>query len=88
VQIEAKSNEIPAFTPLLDRVAAQLGSLTDTVIVAEALHPQSAHARDVHVRGGHLMVQVKANRPTLHDHLKEAALGECQSERSPAPSSA
>jgi predicted transposase YbfD/YdcC len=71
VQIAAKSNEIPAFTPLLDRVAAQLGSLTDTVIVADALHAQTSHARDVAVRGGHLMVQVKANQPTLHDQLKQ-----------------
>jgi hypothetical protein len=71
LQIAAKSNEIPAFTPLLDRVTAQLGSLTDTVIVADALHAQSAHARDVHVRSGHLMVQVKAHQPTRHDHLKK-----------------
>jgi hypothetical protein len=47
VQIEAKSNEIPAFTPPLDRVQAQLGSLAGAVIVADALHAQTAHARDV-----------------------------------------
>jgi predicted transposase YbfD/YdcC len=41
------------------------------VIGADALLAQSAHARDVHARGGHLMVQVKANQPTLHDHLKK-----------------
>jgi predicted transposase YbfD/YdcC len=70
VQIEAKSNEIPAFTPLLDRVQAQLGSLAGAVIVADALHAQTAHARDVATRGAHLYVTVKANQPTLHTQLK------------------
>jgi predicted transposase YbfD/YdcC len=70
VPIEAKSNEIPAFTPLLDRVAAQLGSLRGTVIVADALHAQTNHARDVAARGAHLYVAVKANQPTLHSQLK------------------
>lgn len=70
VQIEAKSNEIPAFTPLLDRVQAQLGSLDGAVIVADALHAQTGHARDVAARGAHLYVTVKANQPTLHAHLK------------------
>jgi predicted transposase YbfD/YdcC len=70
VQIAAKSNEIPAFTPLLDRVAAQLGDLTGAVIVADALHAQTGHARDVAARGAHLMVTVKANQPTLHTQLK------------------
>jgi hypothetical protein len=36
--ITAKSNEIPAFTPLLEQVQAQLGSLSGTIIVADALH--------------------------------------------------
>src|SRR6266480_2627335 len=70
VQIAAKSNEIPAFTPLLDRVEAQLGSLIDVIIVADALHAQTGHAREVATRGAHLMVTVKANQPTLHNLLK------------------
>jgi predicted transposase YbfD/YdcC len=70
VQIAAKSNEIPAFTPLLDRVQAQLGSLNGAVIVADALHAQTGHAREVAARGAHLMVTVKANQPTLHNLLK------------------
>ncbi len=65
VQIAAKSNEIPAFTPLLERVEAQLGSLIDVIIVADALHAQTGHAREVAARGAHLMVTVKANQPTL-----------------------
>jgi predicted transposase YbfD/YdcC len=70
VQIAAKSNEIPAFAPLLDRVQAQLGALDGAVIVADALHAQTAHAREVAARGAYLMVTVKANQPTLHAHLK------------------
>jgi predicted transposase YbfD/YdcC len=70
VQIAAKSNEIPAFTPLLNRVEAQLGSLDGVIIVADALHAQTAHAHEVAARGAHLMVTVKANRPTLHAQLK------------------
>jgi len=70
VQIAAKSNEIPAFAPLLDRVEAQLGSLDDVIIVADALHAQTGHAHAVAARGAHLMVTVKANQPTLHGLLK------------------
>ncbi|MFV2106538.1 hypothetical protein, partial [Micromonospora sp. LOL_015] len=32
------SGQIPAFTPLLRLVAARLGSLTDVLVVADALH--------------------------------------------------
>lgn len=70
VQIAAKSNEIPAFAPLLDRVEAQLGSIAGVIIVADALHAQIGHAHEVAARGAHLMVTVKANRPTLHAQLK------------------
>jgi predicted transposase YbfD/YdcC len=70
VQIPAKSNEIPAFTPLLDRVAAQLGSLAGVLFVADALHAQTGHAEQVAARHGHLMVAVKGNQPTLFTQLK------------------
>lgn len=70
VTIAAKSNEIPAFTPLLDAVAAVLGDLTGVIFVADALHAQTEHARQVAARGAHLLVQVKANQPTLHTQLK------------------
>jgi predicted transposase YbfD/YdcC len=70
VQIAAKSNEIPAFTPLLDRVAAQLGSLKDILVVADALHAQTGHAERVATRGGHLLIPVKGNQPTLFAQLK------------------
>ena len=70
VQIAARSNEIPAFAPLLDQVTAQIGSLAGAVIVADALHAQTAHARDVAARGAHLLVAVKANQPTTLTQLK------------------
>ncbi|MGW3621842.1 ISAs1 family transposase [Micromonospora arida] len=38
VQVAAKSNEIPAFAPLLEQVAARLGGPAGVVIVADALH--------------------------------------------------
>lgn len=70
VQIAAKSNEIPAFAPLLDQIAARLGGLAGVVIVADALHAQVAHARAVAAAGGDLYVSVKANQPTLYAQLK------------------
>jgi predicted transposase YbfD/YdcC len=70
VSIAAKSNEIPAFTPLLDQLQAQLGSLAGTIIVADALHAQVGHAHAAHARDGQLMVTVKANQPTLYALVK------------------
>jgi hypothetical protein len=46
-QSAAKSNEIPAFAPLLDRVVAQLGSLDNVLVVADALHAQTGHVEHV-----------------------------------------
>ncbi len=83
VQIAVKSNEIPAFTPLLDLVAAQLGSLAGVVFVADAMHAQTDHAREVALRGACLMVAVKANQPTLFTQLKhlpwaQVPVGDCR----------
>jgi predicted transposase YbfD/YdcC len=69
VTIEAKSNEIPAFAPLLAQVKARLGCLAGTLVTADALHAQVDHAHTVAALGGHLMVQVKANQPTLLHQL-------------------
>ncbi|WP_239675559.1 ISAs1 family transposase [Natronosporangium hydrolyticum] len=70
VAVEAKSNENPAFAPLLDQGQARLGSLAGTIIVADALHAQVGHAHTVAAHGGYLMVTVKANRPTLLEQLR------------------
>jgi predicted transposase YbfD/YdcC len=86
VQIAAKSNEIPAFGPLVEKVAEQLGSLQGVLFVADALHAQTDHAEQVAARGGHLMVPVKANQPTLFAQLKsvpwaQVPVGDRRSER-------
>lgn len=70
VQIAAKSNEIPAFTPLFRLVAAVLGSLKDVLVVADALHAQTGHAELLAAGGGHLMIPVKGNQPKLFAQLK------------------
>ncbi|NBF00659.1 ISAs1 family transposase, partial [Nonomuraea sp. K271] len=58
-QVKAKSNEIPAFTPLLRSL-----DLTSTVITADALHTQHAHAQQVIADGGHYLFIVKGNQYT------------------------
>ena len=62
--VDGKSNEITAFTPLLDRV-----DITGAVITADALHTQDEHARYLHRRGAHYVFVVKGNRPKLHQQL-------------------
>ncbi|WP_327725504.1 transposase [Streptomyces europaeiscabiei] len=57
-QVADKSNEIPAFRPLLDSV-----DLTGTVITADALHTQHAHGTYLRKHGAHHIAQVKANHP-------------------------
>jgi hypothetical protein len=64
VAVDAKSNEITAFVPLLDQI-----DLTGVVITADAMHTQDAHARYLHRRGAHYVLIAKANRPTLAREL-------------------
>jgi predicted transposase YbfD/YdcC len=66
VNIDAKTNEIPCFTKVLD----QIDDLTDIVITADAMHAQTAHVEYLHARGAHLLVCVKGNQPTLLTQLK------------------
>lgn len=70
IRIETKSNEIPAFAPLLDRVVAQLGSLDRVLVVADALHAQTGHADRITALGGHLMVPIKGNQKHAFSQLK------------------
>ena len=60
-QVDGKSNEITAFAPLLDRI-----DLTDVLLTADALHTQRRHAEYLHDRGGHYLLIVKPNQPTVH----------------------
>lgn len=64
-QVADKSNEIPAFAPLLSTI-----DLTSTVITADALHTQHAHGTYLHTRGAHYLAVVKANHPGLFDRVR------------------
>jgi predicted transposase YbfD/YdcC len=63
-EVEAKTNEIPLFTTLLDRI-----EITKAVVTADALHAQREHAHYLHRRGAHYVITVKRNQPTLHAQL-------------------
>jgi predicted transposase YbfD/YdcC len=65
VQVDAKGSEIGAFTTLLDQL-----DLRDVLISADALHTHRGHARYLHERGGHYLLTVKANQPTLLGRLR------------------
>jgi predicted transposase YbfD/YdcC len=67
---DAKSNEIPAFTPLLNAVEKVLGCLDGVPFVADALHTQTDHAQQITARGAHLLLPAKGNQPTLHTQLE------------------
>jgi predicted transposase YbfD/YdcC len=70
VTIDTKSNEIPAFTPLLDAIEKVLGNLAGVLFVADAMHTQTGHAEAITARGAHLLLQAKGNQPTLFAQLK------------------
>jgi hypothetical protein len=74
VTVAARSDEIPAFTPLLDAVQAVLGDLAGVVFVADAWHTQTEHARPGR-RGAHVMVPAKGNQPSLFGQLPGPTLG-------------
>jgi predicted transposase YbfD/YdcC len=64
--VDATTNEITQFPPLLERL-----DLAGSVVTADALHTQHAHA-DWLVTQKHAayLLIVKANQPTLHQQLK------------------
>jgi predicted transposase YbfD/YdcC len=65
VDVQAKTNEIPMFAPLLDRV-----DLAGAVVTADALHAQRAHAQYLAgQRGAHYLITVKGNQPGLRAQL-------------------
>lgn len=64
VEVGAKTNEIPLFTTLLDRVG-----IADAVITADALHAQHGHATYLRRSGAHYLLIVKRNQPSLHAQL-------------------
>lgn len=60
VEVASKGSEIGAFVTVLDRV-----DLHGCVVTADAPHTQSAHAHYLHRHGGHYVLTVKGNQPTL-----------------------
>ncbi len=67
VDVASKTNEIPMFPVLCDRIA----DLTDAVLTADALHAQRAHADYLVLeRGAHYLLTVKGNQPSLRNQLK------------------
>jgi predicted transposase YbfD/YdcC len=64
VEVGAKTNEIPLFTALLDRL-----EITDAVITADALHAQHAHAQYLAGRRAHYLLIAKRNQPGLYAQL-------------------
>ena len=65
VEIGVKTNEIPLFSTLLDTI-----DLTWSVVTADALHAQRAHAEYlVDQRRAHYVLTVKRNQPSLHAQL-------------------
>ncbi|WP_337662882.1 ISAs1 family transposase [Streptomyces cellulosae] len=59
-QIDAKSNETPAFIPLLDGLP-----LENTVVTADAAHTQHANGQWLRNHGAHYIAVVKGNHPGL-----------------------
>jgi predicted transposase YbfD/YdcC len=64
VEVGAKTNEIPLFSTLLDRI-----EITGAVLTADALHAQREHARYLHRRSAHYVITIKRNQPGLHAQL-------------------
>jgi predicted transposase YbfD/YdcC len=67
VNVASKTNEIPMFPVLCDRI----DDLEEAVITADALHAQRSHADYLVLqRRAHYLLTVKANQPGLLDQLK------------------
>jgi len=64
VEVGAKTNEIPMFGVLLDRV-----DISGAVITADAMHAQRTHATYLAGRGAHYVLTVKRNQPGLFAQL-------------------
>ncbi|WP_406481911.1 ISAs1 family transposase [Streptomyces sp. NBC_01615] len=64
-QIAAKSNEIPAFAPLLERL-----DLRGCVITADAMHTQTGHVQHVIARCRYYILVVKGNQKKLRRRLR------------------
>ncbi|MDN5760483.1 MAG: ISAs1 family transposase [Tomitella sp.] len=61
VDVAAKTNEIPRLADLLDQI-----DITGAVLTLDALHTQRETITDIIARGGHVVMTVKKNQPTLY----------------------
>jgi predicted transposase YbfD/YdcC len=64
VEVGAKTNEIPMFSVLLDRI-----DIGGAVVTADAMHAQRGHATYLAGRGAHFLLTVKRNQPGLYAQL-------------------
>jgi predicted transposase YbfD/YdcC len=69
VDVGEKTNEIPMFAPLIDRLLAAGIDPTTLTITADALHTQRAHADYLHERGAGFVFTAKLNQPSLYHAL-------------------
>ncbi|WP_371812664.1 ISAs1 family transposase [Saccharopolyspora sp. ASAGF58] len=65
VAVGAKTNEIPVLATLLGTL-----DITNAVITADAMHCQRDTAQIIRDRGGHYILTVKSNQPTLRKRVK------------------
>jgi len=65
VAVGAKTNEIPMLAGLLTVV-----DLKDAVVTADAMHCQRDTAQTIRDRGGHYILTVKGNQPSLRKRVK------------------
>lgn len=79
VAVDTRCGELAAVPDLLAGL-----DLHEVLLTADALHTQRSHARHLHERGGHYMMTVKANQPTLLARLRAlpwAQIGPASRER-------
>ncbi|PWJ64236.1 DDE family transposase [Rathayibacter iranicus] len=69
VQTRAESNEIPELRDLLDRF-----TLEGVVVTADAMHTPRDIAEHIIAAGGHYLLTVKKNQPSLHRLCKNLPL--------------
>lgn len=65
IAVGAKTSEIPMLAGLL-----KVLDITDAVITADAMHCQRETAQTIRERGGHYILTVKGNQPTLRKRVK------------------
>ena len=63
--IGEKTNEIPHFAPLMDRIS----DLAGVVVTADALHTQTAHAEYLNGRDAFYVFTVKGNQRGVYDKI-------------------